>query len=402
MRQNFYSAVITIILTIGFCLNVFAQDEVLKLNREAKFSLKNKEEKAFVLDLKKGDYTEIGWADSLERFPNFTIISPSGKNITAGNYQENPMPFVAKENGKYRLTVKFDETEENKDGTVSISYSNVFKLPKSAKLKRQKKVNGYEIKSYATSEDEKDGYGSYLLIQKNGKLFDILKSGSLVGDGFNFGENPADYDFAGGKKSTNLMRTTVDKTGDGTPDVAVGFYTGGAHCCFNLHFFELGTDEVRNLPTIEGNDSDILAIGKNQKGSLILQTGDSNFAYWLTSFAGSPIPTVILTYQNGEFRPDAKLMKKPASSLAVLKRKAAKAKKEMGLTPYTGAENDGFLEAFWGEMLDLMYSGNETTAWQYFDLVWDSRKPGKEKFKQDFLQKLNESEYWQWLQKSRK
>ena len=402
MQQNFYSAVITFILTIGICLSVSAQNEVLKLNQEATFNLKNKESKTFILELKKGDYTEIRWTDSLERFPNFTIISPSGKNITAGNYQENPMPFVAKEDGKYRLTVKFEETEENKDATVSVSYSNVFKLPKSAKLKRQKKVNGYEIKSYATSEDEKDGYGSYLLIQKNGKLFDVLKSGSLVGDGFNFGENPADYDYSGGKKSANLMRTTVDKTGDGTPDVAVGFYTGGAHCCFNLHIFELGNDEVRKLPTIEGNDSDVIAIGKNQKGSLILQTGDSNFAYWLTSFAGSPIPTVILTYQNGEFRPDAKLMNKPVPSLTVLKRKAAKAKKEMGLTPYTGADNDGFLDAFWGEMLDMMYSGNETAAWQYFDLVWDSRKPGKEKFKQDFLQKLNESEYWQWLQKGGK
>ncbi|HRH43988.1 MAG TPA: hypothetical protein PKY82_20320, partial [Pyrinomonadaceae bacterium] len=146
MQQNFYSAVITFILTIGICLSVSAQNEVLKLNQEATFNLKNKESKTFILELKKGDYTEIRWTDSLERFPNFTIISPSGKNITAGNYQENPMPFVAKEDGKYRLTVKFEETEENKDATVSVSYSNVFKLPKSAKLKRQKKVNGYEIK----------------------------------------------------------------------------------------------------------------------------------------------------------------------------------------------------------------------------------------------------------------
>ncbi len=389
------------IFNLIFCFAVFAQ-ESLKLNQEAKFTLKNKEAKTFDLELKKGDYTQINWEDSLDRYPDFTIISPNGKNISMGNYEENPMPFVAKETGKYTLVVKFEDTEENKVGNVAVSYSNVFKLPKSAKLMRQKTVNGYQIKSYTTSEEEKDGYGSYLLIQKDGKLVDILKSGSLVGGGFNFSENPADYDFAGGKKSANLMKTTIDKTGDGTPDIAVGYYTGGAHCCFNMHFFELGKDEVRKLPTIEGNDSDILAIGKNQKGGLVLQTGDSNFAYWLTSFAGSPIPTVILTYQNGEFRPDVKLMKKPAPSLAVLKQKAAKAKKEMDLKPYEGAENADFLYAFWGDMLDLMYSGNETAAWQYFDLVWDSRKPGKEKFKQDFLNKLSDSEYWQMMRESKK
>ena len=198
------------------------------------------------------------------------------------------------------------------------------------------------------------------------------------------------------------MKTTVDKTGDGTPDIAVSFFTGGAHCCFDMHFYELGKDNLKKLKVINGQDSDVTAIGKQPNGGLILQTGDSNFTYWLTSFAGSPIPTVILTFQNGEFRPDVKLMKKPAPSMAILKQKAAKARKDIGLEPYTGEENSNFLNAFWGEMVDLMYSGNETAAWQYFDLVWDKRKQGKEKFKDDFLQKLNESEYWQQMQASKK
>lgn len=398
MKRKFSEAIFTMILGCLFCLPILAQIEELKLNKETNFTLKNKEEKIFSLSLKKGDYTEIRWQDSLERFPNFSIISPGGKNVTEGIYEENPIPFVAKEDGNYKLVVKFEETEETKDANVSVKYSNVFKLPKSAKLKTQKKINGYDVKIYNTSEDEKDGYGTYLLIYKGGKPVEILRGGGLIAGGFSFADNPADFDYPAGKKSANLMRTTLDKTGDGTPDIAVQFYTGGAHCCFDMHFYELGKDEVRKLKTIDGRDSEIIAIGKNQKGSLILRTGDSTFAYWLTSFAGSPIPTVILTFQNGEFRPDAKLMKKPAPSLAVLKQKAAKAKKEIDLKPYTGEDDSHFLDAFWGEMLDLMYSDNETSAWQYFDLVWDSRKPGKEKFKQDFLRRLNESEYWRMMQ----
>ena len=53
-------------------------------------------------------------------------------------------------------------------------------------------------------------------------------------------------------------------------------------------------------------------------------------------------------------------------------------------------------------MLDLIYSGNETAARQYFDLVWDSRKPGKEKFKQDFLEKLADTDFWKMRLKGQK
>ena len=44
-------------------------------------------------------------------------------------------------------------------------------------------------------------------------------------------------------------------------------------------------------------------------------------------------------------------------------------------------------------MLDLIYQGNESTAWQYFDLVWPAGKPGKAKFLADFKSNLAESWY---------
>lgn len=402
MKNKLFNIFVTFLFTLLFCSGILAQNDVLKLNQETKFVLKSKEKKVLFLNLKKGDFAEISWTDKFNNLTNFTMLSPGGEEVFETFYSENPLPFVAKEDGQYKLTIEAEESENNAENEVSIVYSNVFKLPKSAKVQRQKKINGYDIKVYNTSEAEQDGYGTYLLIEKNGKLMDIMKGGSLIANGFRFGDVSTDYDVSSNKKSANLMRTTIDKTGDGTPDIAVQFYTGGAHCCFDMHFYELGKDGVRKLKTISGGDSDIIPIGKTPKGGLILQTGDSTFAYWLTSFAGSPIPTVILTYQNGEFRPDAKLMKKPAPSLTILKQKAAKAKKEMDLTPYTGDEDSKFIYAFWGEMIDLMYSGNETAAWQYFDLVWDSRKPGKEIFKQDFLKRLNESEYWRMMQEGRR
>jgi hypothetical protein len=96
-------------------------------------------------------------------------------------------------------------------------------------------------------------------------------------------------------------------------------------------------------------------------------------------------------------------MKKPAPSAAIIRQKALKARKDIDLKPYEGEEKDPmrFMNAFWGEMLDFMYSGNETAAWQYFDLVWDSRKQGKEIFRDDFLRRLNHSRYWRMMQEDR-
>jgi hypothetical protein len=165
-------------------------------------------------------------------------------------------------------------------------------------------------------------------------------------------------------------------------------------------FFELG-NSVQPLDVIASGDARTIAIGKNPKGGLRLETGDNTFAYWLTSFAGSPIPAVILDYKNGVFRPNPAAMRKPAPTLAVIRKKAERAKKEIGLEPYTGVETSNFLYAFWGEMLEMIYSGNETAAWQYFDLAWDKRKPGKELFKKDFLEQLDKSQFWKMVQEEK-
>lgn len=399
--KNSFAIIIAVIFFCAAGERLAAQTVTLKPGQEVKFGLKTKEEKMVSLSLKKGDFAEISWRDSLERYPKFTILSPGGKDILAEAASSDTPAFVAQEDGEYRLTLVFEDSDKTEQGEVRLAYTNVFKLPQGAKLVRQRKANGYDVKVYNVSTEE--DYGSFLLIEKGGKLKEFLKGDSVVGGGFNFADDPNLWDYPAGKKSATLFRTTADKTGEGTPDIAVQYYTGGAHCCFNMYFYELGSEAVKKVPTIFGYDSDIIATGRRPQGSLILRTGDSNFAYWLTSFAGSPIPSVILTFRDGEFRADPKLMKKNPPGPAVLKAKAAKVKKNLDLRAYTGDEANSidFGEAFWGEMLDLLYAGNEAAAWTYFDLVWDARKPGKEKFRQDFLAQLGKSKFWQQLQEKK-
>ena len=151
MQKNTISVFLTIglavLIYLGNYLAVSAQtvDETLQLNRQAKFILKNKEEKTLTLNLKKDDFTEISWTDKLERSPNFSIISPSGSDIAKEIYADNPAMFIANETGTYKLIVRFEDIENDKDGQITLSYSNSFKMPKSAKLQRHRKVNGYSI-----------------------------------------------------------------------------------------------------------------------------------------------------------------------------------------------------------------------------------------------------------------
>ena len=70
----------------------------------------------------------------------------------------------------------------------------------------------------------------------------------------------------------------------------------------------------------------------------------------------------------------------------------------MNLHPYTNPDDNfnDFEEAFWGDMLDLIYTGHEDLAWQYFDMVWPAKKAGKGKFLADFKEQLSKSAYGDW------
>jgi hypothetical protein len=389
---------IKILFTIAFVVflcaaNAFSQDS-LKLNEVKKFSLSPEQTKNFALDLKKNEYAQINWTlpETAASF-EYKIIAPSGRNLT--DYAvllDNSFDFVATENGTYNIEVALGKAE-NEAGTkeFSVVYKNKFALPKNSKIKASRKINGYDAKIYEVGGEESDD--AYLMIEKAGKLKYIAKATKNVG-GLSF----ADTLEAGVSKATqsspNLFKATADKTGEGTPDLVVSYYSGGAHCCFSTYFYELG-DEITPIKALNTADADVAAIGKSPNGGLKLATGDATFAYWNTSFAGSPIPQIILDFRDGEFRTNAKLMEKPAPSLAKLKREAAAIRAKMPLDAYVGGEEGGnFDEAFWGTMLELIYSGHEDLAWQYFDWAWNPKKKGKEIFKKDFEKQLSNSKFY--------
>lgn len=367
----------------------------LKPDTPFAFSLIKDTSREFQFDLKKGDYVEFEWKNQLDGYWIETaLLSPGGKDVLFGDGSSLIIP--ASGAYKFKVTLKGPaDAAPDKPQKLSLTYKNVLKIPANTVVSETRKINGYDVKIVVPKNSEEGG-DSFVLIERGGKPEALLKADSFGSSGFSFAGKGE-----GGAESGAVFAKSNDITGDGTPDVGIEYFSGGAHCCFEFYVFELGK-EVIQVPPIYGRDNPISAAKANPKGGLILETGDSTFAYWNVPFAGSPLQSVTLEFREGSFRASPSLMKRPAPATAELQKLAAEAKAKISNAAYTGdsfagiTDGDGYIfeDAFWGTMLDLIYTGHNDLAWKYFDMVWPATKPGKETFKNDFRTRLEESPYW--------
>ena len=415
MRHIHHSILLLICLTVLFASFVGAQEKLnLVLNELKTFSIAPEQEKVFVLKMKKGNFADIQWLANEELPLSFEIYDSTRKDLLEqASADEDSIWFVAPKDDDFLVVCKFEKsTDFTQSQTISLQYKNKFKLPTGTKVSGVRKINGFDIKIMTTpspsnGEEIIGGQNSVVLFEKSGQLQKVMKAfgdGGIAG--FYFADDIMRTYSKEDKQSVLLLKNTLDKTGNGIPDVMINYYSGGAHCCAEHFFIDLG--EWVNLADAIGTAHvGMNAKSKNPKGGLFYETADNVFAYWGGSFAGSPFPTVILEFKNGKLRPNFDQMIKPAPSLAVLKRKAQLVRQKLSLEPYKGIDNpdtviykEEFLGEpdFWGEMLDLIYTGHEDLAWQYLDLVWSPQKQGKAIFREDFKNQLNESHYWKMIQ----
>jgi hypothetical protein len=391
-------------ILIGFCLILTpssfsygfkseTNQETLSPNRSITFALAPEEEKSFVIKLKESDFAEISWLANDGLNLSFVLNDPSGRDVVEDILDvDDSIPFIAGKSGDYTLEIKLNKSKEvTESQKITLQYINQLQLPTKNVQSDVRKINGYDVKILKSPEDEK----SYLIIEKDKRLKSFMKAYGSTIAGFNFFPDFAEAESAEEKSMALLVRNTPDKTGDGVPDVAIQYYSGGAHCCFSLLFFELG-ETVKPLPILSTANASVHVIGRNPKGGLLFETFDDTFAYWLTSFAESPMPKVILEFQKGVLRPNFNLMRKPAPSLTKLRQMAKANGANIGLEPYKGVDDPsaGFEVVFWDVMLDLIYTGHEELAWQYLDLVWPVKKQGKAIFLSDFRDQLSNSQFW--------
>lgn len=233
---------------------------------------------------------------------------------------------------------------------------------------------------------------SYLIRTYAGCL-EIFHHGKLV-----YSLENQDFKIGGNFSSSTSPPLGTDVTGLGQPYAIVTEFSGGMHCCFTIHVFELG-DQFREAGRIESGHSDTADFADLHHDHHYEFVGwDWAFAYWKTSFAESPAPRVVLTYQDGAFRPDLALMRTPTPSPAKFKALVAKVRSDDGWAREPDGVNcDDVCDvpvALWKNMLDLMYGGHSDLAWQLLNDSWPARHTDKSKFISQFCVALTHSQYW--------
>ena len=186
----------------------------------------------------------------------------------------------------------------------------------------------------------------------------------------------------------------ADITGLGLPNLIVSEWTGGAHCCYLFHVFELG-DRFREVAKLNGQHaggSDFADV--DHDGRYEFLTYDSTFAYWKASFAESPAPQVVLKFREGAYHVAPELMKRPAPAMDQL----ATAIEHVRENPrWIGSKDlpEGAVPPdLWRNMLELMYTGHAGLAWRFLHETWPADRPGKDVFVKEFCARLAESPYW--------
>lgn len=230
----------------------------------------------------------------------------------------------------------------------------------------------------AHTVDDQGSRGSLVVFKKAEPVY------TLTGNRFFFGHVYSDEPAL----DNELIAIGKDITGNGAPNAVVSEWSGGAHCCFTFHIYELGTS-FREVATLDAGHGDLAHFASlDADAGLEFVTSDWTFASWRTGFAQSPAPPVILRFKDGAYGLALDLMRKPRPSQDVLIAEARKVRNDPAWTPKAQPPS------LWDYMLQLIYGGNGRLAREFLDKAWPMSIPGKEEFYRDFRATLSQSPYW--------
>lgn len=200
----------------------------------------------------------------------------------------------------------------------------------------------------------------------------------------------------GGVDDESALPLGTSVTGRKVPEAVVVEWTGGAHCCFIFHLFEIG-NSFREIAGLYAGNSDISEFKDlDGDGSLEFITYDWTFQYWKTAFAFSPAPRVVFRFEKDGYVLATEMMRKPVPKAEEFE---AKVREVLGDESWKGAEPSPPPE-LWGYMLELIYSGHPDKAAEFLKKAWPAAVSGRDEFQAEFTEQLETSPNWKALERS--
>lgn len=104
-------------------------------------------------------------------------------------------------------------------------------------------------------------------------------------------------------ESTNIRGSVAlqDLDNNGVSEVIVETYSGGAHCCTNFSVYSWQTDQFTKTETGWLDASGGQFEDLNDDGAVEFVTADNAFLYAFSSYAASFPPSLVFSFQNGQF-----------------------------------------------------------------------------------------------------
>ncbi len=185
-----------------------------------------------------------------------------------------------------------------------------------------------------------------------------------------------------------------DVLGLGFPNLVFADFSGGMHCCFRAVILML--DKPFRMQTIDLSDPGGNFHRVDERKSLVLEATDATFKEWRSSFADSPFPPVMLSYDRvaGRYLADPDLMRAPLPAPEELARQknVAREAHETSLADGLADYEPGYLSS---PLLDLIYTGHMAEARQFLIEAWADSAAKRDAYWSLLTRcKLRTSAYW--------
>ncbi|QQE12483.1 hypothetical protein JD969_03150 [Planctomycetota bacterium] len=208
------------------------------------------------------------------------------------------------------------------------------------------------------------------------------------------------YDGDGFDDKTKILGKDI--TGNGHPNFAYYEWSGGAHCCYTTTIIEKRDNQIVTLFEQELGNSNIRLEDLDNDTFPELVIHDDTFAYWNTSFAGSPFPKTIFKFDGNQYTIYPQLMKSPPLTQDQITAFLDKLKAEESKPEYQSIK----FELFQSQFTDLFYTGNAPQAFTLLDLAYPSNTisisgqiSSKDQFISEFKAQIQKSPYYTAIRK---